>query len=91
MGDITQAATLTPAEAIRRAPVSQAPNGVCFASLGEVKQVRGLFPAAHLAFMNPVKSREAIRADLKASPYVAHFRAGESGEGGDGVTVVWLA
>jgi DNA mismatch repair protein MutS2 len=35
--------------------------------------------------------REAIRADLKASPYVAHFRAGESGEGGDGVTVVWLA
>ncbi len=32
------------------------------ASLGEVKLVRGLFPDAHLAFMNPVKSREAIRA-----------------------------
>jgi ornithine decarboxylase len=32
------------------------------ASLGEVKLVRGLFPAAHLAFMNPVKSREAIQA-----------------------------
>jgi ornithine decarboxylase len=32
------------------------------ASLGEVRQVRGLFPDAHLAFMNPVKSREAIRA-----------------------------
>ncbi len=32
------------------------------ASLGEVKQVRDLFPDAHLAFMNPVKSREAIRA-----------------------------
>ena len=31
------------------------------ASLGEVRQVRGLFPDAHLAFMNPVKSREAIR------------------------------
>ena len=35
--------------------------------------------------------RESIRKDLKASPYVAHFRAGESGEGGDGVTVAWLA
>jgi ornithine decarboxylase len=32
------------------------------ASLGEVKQVRELFPDAHLAFMNPVKSREAIRS-----------------------------
>lgn len=32
------------------------------ASLGEVRQVRELFPDAHLAFMNPVKSREAIRA-----------------------------
>jgi len=36
MADTTQAATLSPAEAIRRAPVSQAPNGVCFASMGEV-------------------------------------------------------
>jgi DNA mismatch repair protein MutS2 len=35
--------------------------------------------------------REAIRTELKASPYVARFRAGESGEGGDGVTVVWLS
>jgi ornithine decarboxylase len=32
------------------------------ASLGEVQLVRGLFPDAHLAFMNPVKSRESIRA-----------------------------
>ena len=31
------------------------------ASLNEVKLVRGLFPAAHLAFMHPIKSREAIR------------------------------
>jgi len=31
------------------------------ASLGEVKSLRELFPSAHLAFMNPVKSREAIR------------------------------
>ncbi|MGI9102987.1 MAG: hypothetical protein ACR2IF_11150 [Terriglobales bacterium] len=36
MTEATQATTLTPAEAIRRAPVSQAPNGVCFASLGEI-------------------------------------------------------
>jgi ornithine decarboxylase len=32
------------------------------ASLGEVKQIRTMFPRAHLAFMNPVKSREAIRS-----------------------------
>ncbi|MDE2029669.1 MAG: type III PLP-dependent enzyme [Alphaproteobacteria bacterium] len=32
------------------------------ASLAEVRQVREMFPSAHLAFMNPVKSREAIRA-----------------------------
>ena len=32
------------------------------ASLNEVKLVRGLFPDAHLAFMHPIKSREAIRA-----------------------------
>jgi hypothetical protein len=36
MAEITQASTLTPAEVIRRAPVSQAPNGVCFASMGEI-------------------------------------------------------
>jgi DNA mismatch repair protein MutS2 len=34
--------------------------------------------------------REALRKELKTSPYVATFRAGESSEGGDGVTVVWL-
>jgi ornithine decarboxylase len=32
------------------------------ASLGEVKQMREMFPDSHLAFMNPVKSREAIRS-----------------------------
>src|SRR3984957_2019372 len=31
------------------------------ASLNEVKLVRGMFPEAHLAFMHPVKSRDAIR------------------------------
>jgi DNA mismatch repair protein MutS2 len=35
--------------------------------------------------------RESIRKELKESRYVAHFRAGNSDEGGDGVTVVWLA
>jgi DNA mismatch repair protein MutS2 len=35
--------------------------------------------------------REAIRSELKASPYVARFRAGDTAEGGDGVTVVWLS
>jgi DNA mismatch repair protein MutS2 len=35
--------------------------------------------------------REVLRRELKTSPYVAHFRSGESGEGGDGVTIVWLA
>ncbi len=32
------------------------------ASMGEIKLVRTLFPRAHLAYMNPVKSRESIRA-----------------------------
>jgi DNA mismatch repair protein MutS2 len=35
--------------------------------------------------------RDAIRKELRESRYVAHFRPGTSGEGGDGVTVVWLA
>jgi DNA mismatch repair protein MutS2 len=35
--------------------------------------------------------RDAIRRELKQSAYVARFRAGETGDGGDGVTVVWLA
>ncbi len=36
MTETSQALTLAPAEAIRRAPVSQAPNGVCYAYLGEI-------------------------------------------------------
>jgi DNA mismatch repair protein MutS2 len=35
--------------------------------------------------------REAVREALDGSPYVASFRPGERGEGGDGVTVVDLA
>ena len=35
--------------------------------------------------------KEAIRRELKSSPYVRFFRAGESGEGGDGVTIAWLS
>ncbi len=35
--------------------------------------------------------RETIRAELSRSPYVAYFRSGTHEEGGEGVTVVWLA
>jgi DNA mismatch repair protein MutS2 len=35
--------------------------------------------------------KEAIRRELKSSPYVRFFRTGESGEGGDGVTIAWLS
>lgn len=35
--------------------------------------------------------KEAIRRELKSSPYVRFFRAGNPGEGGDGVTIAWLA
>jgi hypothetical protein len=36
MAETTQSLTLAPAEAVRRAPVSQAPNGVCYAYMGEI-------------------------------------------------------
>lgn len=35
--------------------------------------------------------KEAIRRELKSSPYVRYFRAGSTGEGGDGVTIAWLS
>ena len=35
--------------------------------------------------------RDAVRKEVEASGYAADMRAGESGEGGDGVTIVWLA
>lgn len=35
--------------------------------------------------------RESIRAELSRSPYVAYSRSGTHEEGGEGVTVVWLA
>ncbi|MFO0664761.1 MAG: endonuclease MutS2 [Polyangiaceae bacterium] len=35
--------------------------------------------------------RDAIRGELKSSPYVAFFRAGGPNEGGDGATIAWLA
>ena len=34
--------------------------------------------------------RDAVRETLRTSAYVARSRPGEQGEGGDGVTVVWL-
>lgn len=35
--------------------------------------------------------KDAIRKELRASPYVRYFRPGQPGEGGDGVTVAWLS
>jgi DNA mismatch repair protein MutS2 len=35
--------------------------------------------------------REAIRDALRGNPYVGSYRAGDPGEGGEGVTVVKLA
>ncbi|MEI7891790.1 MAG: Smr/MutS family protein [Myxococcales bacterium] len=35
--------------------------------------------------------REAIRKEFGESPYIASFRPGQTGEGGDGVTIAWLA
>jgi len=35
--------------------------------------------------------REKVREELKRSQYVSRFRAGQQNEGGEGVTVVWLA
>jgi DNA mismatch repair protein MutS2 len=35
--------------------------------------------------------REALREELGRTQYVARFRAAERDQGGDGVTVVWLA
>lgn len=34
--------------------------------------------------------KEAVRANLKFSPYAANYRSGDYGEGGDGVTIVQL-
>jgi DNA mismatch repair protein MutS2 len=34
--------------------------------------------------------RDAVRKELARSTYVARYRAAEAGQGGEGVTVVWL-
>jgi DNA mismatch repair protein MutS2 len=34
--------------------------------------------------------RDALRKELARSPYVARFRGGDTDQGGDGVTLVWL-
>src|SRR5450432_2179236 len=36
MSQVASAITRSPAEVVRQSPVSQAPNGICFASCGEV-------------------------------------------------------
>jgi len=63
MADTLQTATLTPAEVIRRAPVSQAPNSVCFAAMGEIN-----LPAADLERMVAAVPR-AIAAALQRKAY----------------------
>jgi len=35
--------------------------------------------------------KDAIRKELKSSPYVRYFRSGGIHEGGDGVTIAWLS
>jgi DNA mismatch repair protein MutS2 len=35
--------------------------------------------------------RDALRKELARSPYVARFRGGDPDQGGEGVTLVWLA
>jgi DNA mismatch repair protein MutS2 len=35
--------------------------------------------------------RDAVRREVEASGYAEHLRPGEATEGGDGVTIVWLA
>ena len=35
--------------------------------------------------------RDAVRKELARSPYVARFRGGDPDQGGEGVTLVWLA
>ncbi len=63
MAETTQAVTFTPAEVVRRAPVTQAPNGICYASLGEVP-----LPAGELDRMVAAVPR-AIGAALQRKAY----------------------
>jgi DNA mismatch repair protein MutS2 len=35
--------------------------------------------------------RDAVRKELARSTYVARYRPADAGQGGEGVTVVWLA
>ena len=63
MADTVQAETFSPAEVTRRAAVSQAPNGVCYASMGE-----GTLDAATLERMVTTVPR-AIAAALERKAY----------------------
>ncbi len=63
MAETTQAVTFAPAEVVRRAPVTQAPNGICYASLGEIP-----LPAGELDRMVAAVPR-AIGAALQRKAY----------------------
>jgi hypothetical protein len=63
MSEAAQAITRSPAEIIREAPVSQAPNGICFASLGQL-----MFPGHDLERMVAAVPR-AIAAALERKAY----------------------
>lgn len=60
-GDVLYAVKCNPEPAVLRALWAGGVRHFDAASLAEVELVRRLFPAAHIAFMHPVKSRRAIR------------------------------
>ena len=61
-GDVLYAVKCNPDEAVLRALAEGGIRHFDAASLAEIRQVRGLFPAAEIHFMHPVKSRSAIHA-----------------------------
>ena len=63
MSEATQVATLAPADVLRRAPVSQSPNGVCYATLGEMTLAPG--DLEHIVAVVP----SAIAASLERKAY----------------------
>ncbi len=60
-GDTLYAVKCNPTPQVLRALWEGGVRHFDCASLGEVRLVRGLFPAAHIHFMHPIKARSAIR------------------------------